>query len=58
MVRPHLLRGDLVALFPDWSGERSGGFLYHTSRHQPPAALQAFIDFLERRRDESELWLG
>jgi DNA-binding transcriptional LysR family regulator len=58
MVTPHIARNELVALFADWSGERSGVFLYHTSRHQPPAPLQALIDFIEKRREQTSLWLA
>ena len=56
MVTPHIARGALVKLFDDWSGERSGVFLYHPSRRQPPAPLQALITFIEDRRRESPLW--
>jgi DNA-binding transcriptional LysR family regulator len=56
MVAPHIASGDLVSLFDDWSGERSGVFLYHPSRRQPPAPLQALIDFIEARRAAGGLW--
>lgn len=56
MVAVHLARGELVNLFADWSGERSGVFLYHPSRRQPPAPLQALIDFIEARRRADGLW--
>jgi DNA-binding transcriptional LysR family regulator len=56
MVAAHIARGDLVNLFEDWSGERSGVFLYHPSRRQPPAPLQALIDFIEARRNQGSLW--
>jgi DNA-binding transcriptional LysR family regulator len=56
MVAPHIARGELANLLPDWSGERSGVFLYHPSRRQPPAPLQALIDFLEDRRRRGSLW--
>jgi DNA-binding transcriptional LysR family regulator len=56
MIAAHLARGELVNLFDDWSGERSGAFLYHPSRRQPPAPLQALIDFIEARRREGSLW--
>jgi len=58
MVSGHIARGELVALFTDWSGERSGVFLYHTSRHHPPAPLQALIDFIEQRRQQTNLWVA
>ncbi|CAN7332764.1 LysR family transcriptional regulator [Phenylobacterium sp. LjRoot219] len=56
MVAPYIARGALVSLFADWSGERSGVFLYHPSRRQPPAPLQALISFIEDRRGGSEVW--
>jgi DNA-binding transcriptional LysR family regulator len=56
MVAPHIARGELLGLFDDWSGERTGVFLYHPSRRQAPAPLQALIDFIEARRREGDLW--
>jgi DNA-binding transcriptional LysR family regulator len=56
MVAPHIAREELINLFPQWSGERSGVFLYHPSRRQPPAPLQALIDFLKARRARGSLW--
>jgi DNA-binding transcriptional LysR family regulator len=56
MVAPHIDRGELVNLLPAWSGERSGVFLYHPSRRQPPAPVQALIDFLDARRNRGGLW--
>lgn len=56
MVEPHIARGELQNLFADWSGERTGVFLYHPSRGQPPAPLQALIDFIEARRRGGSLW--
>jgi hypothetical protein len=41
--------GELVHLLKGWSGERTGVFLYHPSRRQPPATLQALIGFVEAR---------
>jgi DNA-binding transcriptional LysR family regulator len=49
MVAPHIAAGELVHLLKGWSGERTGVFLYHPSRRQPPAPLQAFVDFVEAR---------
>jgi DNA-binding transcriptional LysR family regulator len=53
IVAGHLAHGRLVNLFEDWSGERTGVFLYHPSRRQTPAPLQVFLKFIEawRRRD-------
>jgi DNA-binding transcriptional LysR family regulator len=56
LVAGPIARGELVSLFEDWSGERSGVFLYHPSRHQPPAPLRALIDFIEARRSRGDLW--
>jgi len=56
MVAPHIAAGELENLFSSWSGERTGVFLYHPSRRQPPAPLQALIDFIEARRRQSSLW--
>lgn len=56
MVAPHIACGALLSLFEDWSGERSGVFLYHPSRRQPPAPLQALISFLEARRGQGDAW--
>ena len=56
MVAPQIASGELTNLFDAWSGERSGVFLYHPSRGQPPAPLQALIDFIETRRQQSTLW--
>jgi DNA-binding transcriptional LysR family regulator len=56
MVAPHIARGALENLFADWSGERSGVFLYYPSRGKPASPLQALIDFIETRRLQSALW--
>jgi DNA-binding transcriptional LysR family regulator len=56
MVASHIARGELVSLFDDWCGERSGVFLYHPSRRHLPAPLQALIAFIEARRAEGSLW--
>lgn len=49
MVAAQVESGELVHLLKGWSGERTGVFLYHPSRRQPPAPLQAFISFVEAR---------
>jgi DNA-binding transcriptional LysR family regulator len=41
-------RGKLVELFPDWPGERFPLYMFHLSRHVPPAKLRAFVDFVVR----------
>jgi len=49
-----LLRdGALVELFPRWQDERFPLYLYHPSRHLPPAKLRAFIDFVVASSRES-----
>jgi DNA-binding transcriptional LysR family regulator len=52
LVAAHVEAGELVHLLKGWSGERTGVFLYHPSRRQPPAPLQAFIGFVEARLGE------
>lgn len=56
MVAPMVAAGGLENLFADWSGERTGVFLYYPSRGQPPAPLQALIDFIDARRRQGALW--
>jgi DNA-binding transcriptional LysR family regulator len=41
-------RGKLVELFPDWPGERFPLYVFHLSRHVPPAKVRAFVDFVVR----------
>ncbi|HMA51501.1 MAG TPA: substrate binding domain-containing protein, partial [Magnetospirillaceae bacterium] len=38
-------RGELVVLFPEWSGETYPLYALYPSRHLPPAKVRAFIDF-------------
>ena len=40
--------GTLVELFPDWPDERFPLYVFHLSRHVPPAKLRAFLDFVVR----------
>jgi DNA-binding transcriptional LysR family regulator len=47
IVAGHLAEGRLVNLLGDWSGGRSGVFLYHPSRRQPPMPLLVFLRFVE-----------
>ena len=42
----HIARGALVRVLEDWCPPFDGFFLYYPSRHQQPAALQAFVDAL------------
>jgi DNA-binding transcriptional LysR family regulator len=44
-VQDMLDDGRLVELFPDWPGERFPLYALYPSRHNPPARVQAFIDF-------------
>ncbi len=40
--------GKLVDLFPDWPDERFPLYVFHLSRHVPPAKVRAFLDFVVR----------
>jgi DNA-binding transcriptional LysR family regulator len=42
----HVRSGALVNLFPDWSDERFPLYVYYASRHQVPAKVRKFIDFI------------
>ena len=46
-------RGKLVDLFPDWPDERFPLYVFHLSRHVPPAKVRAFLDFVVRSVAES-----
>jgi DNA-binding transcriptional LysR family regulator len=50
LAAPHLAQGRLVNLLPNWSSARTGVFLYHPSRRQPPMPLQVFLRFIEKSR--------
>jgi DNA-binding transcriptional LysR family regulator len=39
-------RGKLIELFPDWSEEQFPLYVFHLSRHVPPAKVRAFLDFV------------
>jgi DNA-binding transcriptional LysR family regulator len=43
-----LERGELVRILTDWSDERYPLYVYHPSRHHPPAKVRAFVDFIQR----------
>jgi DNA-binding transcriptional LysR family regulator len=43
-----LSSGKLIELFPDWPGERFPLYVFHLSRHVPPAKVRAFLDFVVR----------
>lgn len=40
--------GKLVELFPDWPDEPFPLYVFHLSRHVPPAKVRAFLDFVVR----------
>ena len=40
--------GKLIELFPDWPDERFPLYVFHLSRHVPPAKVRAFLDFVVR----------
>jgi DNA-binding transcriptional LysR family regulator len=42
---PLLAAGALIELFPDWPDETFPLHIYHPSRHQPPAKVEALIGF-------------
>jgi DNA-binding transcriptional LysR family regulator len=43
-----LSSGKLIELFPDWPGEQFPLYVFHLSRHVPPAKVRAFLDFVVR----------
>jgi DNA-binding transcriptional LysR family regulator len=43
-----LSSGKLIELFPDWPGEQFPLYVFHLSRHVPPAKVRAFVDFVVR----------
>jgi len=45
-TRDLVARGELVELFPKWQDERFPLYVYHPSRHLPPAKVRAFLDFV------------
>lgn len=49
-LRPHLDRGALEPVLPDWWQEFSGPFLYYPGRRHVPAPLRAFVDFIKMAR--------
>jgi DNA-binding transcriptional LysR family regulator len=44
---PWLASGQLVQILPDWAEERYPLYVYHPSRHLPPAKVRAFLDFVQ-----------
>jgi DNA-binding transcriptional LysR family regulator len=53
---PWLESGQLVQILPDWAEEQYPLYVYHPSRHLPPAKVRAFLDFVQEitREDRSE----
>jgi DNA-binding transcriptional LysR family regulator len=53
---PWLASGQLVQILPDWVEERYPLYVYHPSRHLPPAKVRAFLDFVQEitREERSE----
>ncbi len=47
-LRPHLDRGALEPVLPDWWQAFSGPFLYYADRRLVPPPLRAFIDWIRR----------
>lgn len=42
----YLATGALVTILPDWAEELFPLYAYYPSRHQPPAKVRAFLDFV------------
>jgi DNA-binding transcriptional LysR family regulator len=51
-VREAIRSGALVSVLDDWCPPFPGPFLYYPSRHQPPPALAAFVDFVREWRKQ------
>ncbi|MHB8354224.1 MAG: LysR family transcriptional regulator [Burkholderiales bacterium] len=49
-IAEELRQGRLVAMLTDWSPPYHAYYLYYASRHQLPAPLRAFIQFLRERQ--------
>jgi DNA-binding transcriptional LysR family regulator len=45
-LEPLFASGELVQILADWAEERYPLYVYHPSRHLPPAKVRAFLDFL------------
>ena len=48
-LRPHLDRGVLEPVLPQWWPSFPGPFLYYPGRKLLPAPLRAFVDFIRTR---------
>jgi DNA-binding transcriptional LysR family regulator len=53
MAAPHIASGALQTVLDDWCPHYPGLYLYYPSRRQMPAALKAFIDFVQTSRTAS-----
>jgi DNA-binding transcriptional LysR family regulator len=49
LVRPHIDKGKLVQLLPDWTPPFAGYHLYYPSRRQPTAAFTVLLETLRYR---------
>lgn len=49
-LRPHIARGALEPVLPDWWQSFSGPFLYYSGRRLVPPPLRAFLDYLRSNR--------
>jgi DNA-binding transcriptional LysR family regulator len=45
-ITSHIAEGRLIPLLEDWSRPYAGYHLFYPSRHQMPAKLKAFAEFL------------
>jgi DNA-binding transcriptional LysR family regulator len=50
MAAPHIASGALQTVLDDWCPHYPGLYLYYPSRRQMPAALKAFIEFVQASR--------
>jgi DNA-binding transcriptional LysR family regulator len=49
-LHPHMARGALEPVLPDWWQSFSGPFLYYSGRRLVPPPLRAFLDYLRSNR--------
>jgi hypothetical protein len=47
-VRPHIERGELVAVLEEYCTPFPGMYLYYPRRRQAPPALRVYIDYLRQ----------
>ena len=53
-VREAITSGALIGVLEDWCPPFPGPFLYYPSRHQPPPALAAFVNFVREWRKQEQ----